>query len=70
LTFLYKFFICFSNYLGYSGVGLMTKIKPIKVTYELDNKKHSNEGRVIIAEYDKFILVNSYIPNSARGLIR
>ena len=34
--------------LGYSGVGLMSKIKPIKVTYELDHKKHSNEGRVII----------------------
>lgn len=48
----------------------MTKIKPIKVTYELDSKKHSNEGRVIIAEYEKFILVNSYIPNSARGLVR
>lgn len=55
---------------GYSGVGLMSKIKPIKVTYELDAKKHSNEGRVIIAEYEQFILVNSYIPNSARGLVR
>lgn len=33
---------------GYSGVGLYTKMKPIKVTYELDSKKHNNEGRVII----------------------
>lgn len=37
----------------------MSKVKPIKVTYELDSKKYSNEGRVIIAEYEKFILVNS-----------
>ena len=37
---------------GYSGVGLYTKIKPIKVTYELDNKKYSNEGRVIIGNFN------------------
>jgi len=54
---------------GYSGVGLMTKIKPISVTFEID-EKHSDEGRVIIAEYEKFFLINSYIPNSGRGLVR
>lgn len=55
---------------GYSGVGLMSKVKPIKVSYGINEKKHDNEGRVIVAEYEKFYLVNTYIPNSSRGLVR
>ena len=43
---------------GYSGTGLLTKVKPISVRYEF-SQKYSTEGRAIIAEYDKFILVNT-----------
>ena len=32
--------------------------------------EHDNEGRVITAEYDRFYLVVSYIPNSGRKLVR
>ena len=32
--------------------------------------EQSNEGRIIVAEYEKFILVNCYVPNSKRGLER
>ena len=35
-----------------------------------DPKEYSNEGRTIIAEYENFFLINSYIPNSGRGLVR
>ncbi len=55
---------------GYSGVGLLTKIKPLNVSYGINNKKFDNEGRIIVAEYEKFYLINSYIPNSSRGLVR
>jgi len=48
---------------GYSGTGIMTKIKPLSVRYEI-SEKYNTEGRTIIAEYEKFILVNSYVPNS------
>jgi AP endonuclease-1 len=41
---------------GYSGVGLLSKIKPLKVTYELDSKKHNSEGRVIIGNKKKIII--------------
>jgi exonuclease III len=44
---------------GYSGVGLMSKIKPIKVTYGINEKEHDTEGRVITAEYEKFYLINT-----------
>lgn len=55
---------------GYSGVGLLTKIDPIDVKYGIGVVEHDTEGRVITAEYEKFYLVVSYIPNSGRKLVR
>ncbi|VDD80366.1 unnamed protein product [Mesocestoides corti] len=55
---------------GYSGTGLYSKVKPIKVTYGLGKPKHDNEGRIITAEYDQFFLLNAYVPNSGQGLVR
>lgn len=55
---------------GYAGTGIYSKTKPINVTYGLGIGKHDTEGRVITAEYDKFYLVTSYVPNSGRGLPR
>ena len=55
---------------GYSGVGLLTKIEPIEVKFGIGIAEHDNEGRVITAEYEKFYLVASYIPNSGRKLVR
>jgi exonuclease III len=55
---------------GYSGVGLLTKIEPIEVKFGIGIPEHDTEGRVITAEYEKFYLVASYIPNSGRKLVR
>lgn len=44
---------------GYSGVGLLSKVKPIKVSFGINEEKHDNEGRVIVAEYENFILINT-----------
>lgn len=55
---------------GYSGTAVFTKQKPLSVTYGLDIGEHDKEGRVITLEYDDFILVNVYTPNSQRGLLR
>eukprot|EP01133_Synstelium_polycarpum_P006734 gene6734-7827_t len=49
---------------GHHGTALLTKVKPISVTKGIGIQKHDEEGRVITAEYEKFYLVNSYIPNS------
>ncbi len=53
---------------GYSGTALFTKQQPLKITYNYG--VHTTEGRTIIAEYEKFQLVNVYVPNAQRELTR
>ena len=55
---------------GYSGVGIYTRVVPHKVTYGLGKDVFDNEGRLITAEFESFYLINSYVPNSGRGLVR
>lgn len=55
---------------GYSGTAILTKVKPISVSYDIDHENHDREGRVIALEYDDFILVNVYVPNSGSDLRR
>jgi exodeoxyribonuclease III len=51
----------FAEKKGYSGVLLLSKIKPLKVEYGIE--AGDPEGRVIIAYFDEFILINCYFPN-------
>ena len=51
---------------GYSGVAIYSKIKPEKVEYGMGIKKFDDEGRVIIAQYKDFILINCYFPQGGR----
>lgn len=55
---------------GYSGTAVLTKVKPLNVTYGIDMDEHDGEGRVIAVEYEHFFLVNIYVPNSGNGLVR
>ena len=55
---------------GYSGTVVISKNKPINVTYGIGKEEHDKEGRIITLEFDKFYLVNCYTPNSKRGLER
>ncbi len=55
---------------GYSGTLVYSKIEPLKVTYGINIDKHDHEGRVITLEFDKFYLVNVYVPNVKRDLSR
>lgn len=55
---------------GYSGTVVISKIKPINVTYGIGKEEHDKEGRVITLEFEKFYLVNCYTPNSKRELER
>lgn len=52
---------------GYSGVALFTKKKPIAVFEGFGNPKYDVEGRVIVAEYDQFVVCNCYFPNGQMG---
>ena len=54
---------------GYSGTLIYTKEKPLNVIYGI-NEKYNDEGRVITLEFNKFYLVNAYVPNAQDGLKR
>jgi exodeoxyribonuclease III len=51
---------------GYSGVGIITREKPISVRYGFGLKEFDNEGRIIIAKYPAFTLFNIYFPKGER----
>ena len=55
---------------GYSGTAILTKIKPIKIIYDINVEIHDQEGRVILLEFDNFNLINVYVPNSGQELKR
>src|SRR5512145_1462408 len=45
---------------GYSGVAIYTKKEPIKVEHGFGIPKFDDEGRIIIADYKDFVLLNIY----------
>lgn len=55
---------------GYSGTAIISKTKPLNVTYDMGIAEHDAEGRVICAEYDDFFVVTVYVPNSGSELAR
>ena len=54
---------------GYSGTAVFTKTEPLSVTYGI-NGEHTDEGRVITCEFEKFYFVCCYVPNAQDGLKR
>jgi exodeoxyribonuclease-3 len=48
---------------GYAGVAVYTRTEPQNVKLDLDKSGFNTEGRVIIAEYGVFTLMNIYFPN-------
>lgn len=59
----YHKFWNFAQRKGYSGTSIFTKNKPLSVSYSLPDERFNSEGRNIIAEYQKFYLINCYFPN-------
>jgi exodeoxyribonuclease III len=55
---------------GYSGTCVLSRPEIKEKVLGMDLPAHDNEGRVIAVEYEHFILVNVYTPNSKAGLIR
>ncbi|XP_017839813.2 recombination repair protein 1 isoform X1 [Drosophila busckii] len=54
---------------GYAGVAVYSKIMPIHIEYGIGNEDFDDVGRMITAEYEKFYLINVYVPNSGRKLV-
>lgn len=55
---------------GYSGTMIYSKVEPISIKYGIDDEEYDSEGRTITLEFEDFYLVNCYVPNSKRGLLR
>jgi exodeoxyribonuclease III len=55
---------------GYSGTAILSKIKPISISYNMGVEEHDKEGRITQAEFDDFYLVCVYVPNSGSELAR
>jgi exodeoxyribonuclease-3 len=52
---------------GYAGTALFTKEKPALIKKNLGWERFDQEGRIIKAEYQDFILINLYLPNGGRN---
>lgn len=52
---------------GYSGVGTFSKHKPQAVREGFGDPRFDIEGRVLVAEFGGFTLVNAYFPSGQRG---
>jgi exodeoxyribonuclease-3 len=64
-------FECFINSAekpGYSGVAILSKIKPKNVEYACGIEKIDFEGRVIRADYDNYSVMSVYFPSGSNPL--
>lgn len=55
---------------GYSGVGIYSRLEPLRVINGLGDESYDREGRVLTLEFATFFLINIYFPNSGDGLKR
>ena len=55
---------------GYSGVGILSKIKPLNVYDTCGIEWIDSEGRFIAAEYDNYVVVSVYFPSGTTGDVR
>lgn len=55
---------------GYSGTAILSKEKPLSVSYDIGIEEHDQEGRVTTVEYEEYYVVCVYVPNSGSELDR
>lgn len=56
---------------GYSGTLTFSRTEPLSVSYDLHTPNlHNTEGRAVTLEFERFYLVNIYVPNAQDGLAR
>jgi exodeoxyribonuclease-3 len=63
----YKAYFSSAERKGYSGVAIYTKVEPTAVQRGFGISEFDSEGRILIADYEYFTLVNIYYPNGKRS---
>ena len=66
----YRIYVNSAEKKGYSGTLSLLKKEPMSISTGMNSSKFDSEGRVQVFEFNEFWLVNSYFPNSQRGLTR
>ncbi len=59
----YRAFFSSAERKGYSGVALYTKMPPASVKTGIGVARFDTEGRILMADYKKFVLYSVYFPN-------
>ena len=59
----YRLYFAAGEKKGYSGVALLTREQPVSVARGFGDPRFDGEGRTLIADYGKFVLMNIYFPN-------
>lgn len=52
---------------GYSGTAILSKEKPIKVTYGMNHENYDNEGRVMRVDFETYSVISVYMPSGSSG---
>lgn len=63
----YHWVFCSGVRKGYSGTALFSKEKPLEVAKAMGHDPFDSEGRLVIATYPEFTLLNVYFPNGGSG---
>jgi len=50
---------------GYSGVGVLSRVEPVRVNDKLGIEEFDQEGRILEIDYGSFVLFNIYFPNGS-----
>jgi exodeoxyribonuclease-3 len=52
---------------GYSGVVTYSKQAPVSIQTGFDDARFDKDGRILISDFERFVLFNIYFPNGGRG---
>jgi exodeoxyribonuclease III len=52
---------------GYSGVAILSRVKPEKITYGCDISKYDCEGRVLRIDFTDYSIMSVYMPSGSSG---
>ena len=66
----YEMYWNYAEKKGYSGTAIFTRVKPLSVSYNINDPANVGEGRSITLEFEDFYLVTCYTPNSQEELKR
>ena len=54
--------VCFEGEKSYNGVAIISKEKPVEIISGFDDGGPADKTRLICAKFDKFLIINTYIP--------